>query len=101
MPIAFLSVDPLVAQTEQSYAYALADPLNVPDPSGLCLIKELCPQLVPHMYIYTCSGPYGAAFGSVFTDAGKNLQYGAARKLAARIFNKFRNRFDPEGLSGA
>jgi RHS repeat-associated protein len=33
----FLTVDPLVAQTEQAYAYAAGSPTNFTDPSGLCI----------------------------------------------------------------
>jgi RHS repeat-associated protein len=32
----FLTVDPLVAETEQAYSYAGDDPINVTDPTGLC-----------------------------------------------------------------
>ncbi len=36
----FLTRDPLVAQTQQPYAYALDDPLDIADPSGLCSASE-------------------------------------------------------------
>jgi RHS repeat-associated protein len=32
----FLTVDPLLAATEQAYAYAAGSPINATDPSGLC-----------------------------------------------------------------
>ncbi len=39
----FVSVDPLVDQTKQPYAYTAADPLNAIDPTGLCPSGGFCP----------------------------------------------------------
>jgi RHS repeat-associated protein len=40
----FLSVDPLVAETGQPFAYAGDDPVNASDPSGLCSSQEQCEE---------------------------------------------------------
>jgi len=39
----FVSVDPLVDQTGQPYAYVADDPLNMIDPTGLCPSDGFCP----------------------------------------------------------
>ncbi len=39
----FVSVDPLVDQTKQPYAYTADDPLNMIDPTGLCPSGGFCP----------------------------------------------------------
>ena len=49
----FLSVDPLVAATEQPYSYAGNNPVNVTDPSGLCSAED----------VVLCLGP-GQAYAS-------------------------------------
>ena len=40
----FLTVDPLLAQTDQAYAYAGGSPTNATDPSGLCETIQDCYQ---------------------------------------------------------
>ena len=41
----FLTVDPLLAQTDQAYAYAGGSPTNATDPSGLDNLTEKCKKL--------------------------------------------------------
>jgi len=52
----FLSVDPLVAQTGQPYAYVGADPLNATDPAGLC---DIALPVVGRVHVPgTANNPY-------------------------------------------
>jgi hypothetical protein len=83
----FLSVDPLVAETGQPYAFTEDDPLNATDPTGM---KEVCGDLcgggntpTPQNPVGGVDGDMGAGAPVVGRGAGGSLPVTSRKTLAA------------------
>ncbi|MGN8244184.1 RHS repeat-associated core domain-containing protein [Cellulomonas soli] len=89
----FLSVDPLVDATTEPYSYAVANPLQLTDPTGLASALRTDSGGPSGSRSSSCGdsysvGPFGSAFGQMFTGGAAGVTSADAMRFGVSFHSE-------------